>query len=232
MTGEPGIGKTRLVEEFAARCAHRGALVAQARSYRSEGLLGYGVVVAWLRTTEVAVQLRRADQSDFSELASFLPELGDAPAPARSDMLDPESRRRRLFDAVSRTLVATGRPTLLIADDAQWCDAPSLQLLHYLVRIDPTRPLLVVGTVRREDLDDAHPLGEVAAGLQVIDRIAELRLGRLTPADTVDWPGGSWAPTSTRTRSTRSTPRPKATPCSSWRWSAPDGTVPEPPSGS
>ncbi|MGH3734232.1 MAG: AAA family ATPase [Micromonosporaceae bacterium] len=49
VTGEPGIGKTRLTEEFARWCGRRGAVVATARCYAAEGDLAYGPVVAWLR---------------------------------------------------------------------------------------------------------------------------------------------------------------------------------------
>lgn len=63
VTGEPGVGKTRLVEELAEWCAHRGALVARARSYAAEGALAYGMVTAWLRTEglEPALPRRRGD---------------------------------------------------------------------------------------------------------------------------------------------------------------------------
>jgi DNA-binding SARP family transcriptional activator len=182
VTGEPGVGKTRLVEELASWCAHRGAVVAQARSYPTEGELGYGVVISWLRSDDVAAHIRRAAPTDRAELARLLPELADDSFTAAP--IEEAEQRRRLFDAVARTVVASGRPTLLIADDAQWCDAQSLQLIHYLVRLDAVGPLLVVGTVRREELDEGHPLDAVASGLQLIDRAGEIALERLTRAGT------------------------------------------------
>ena len=180
VSGEPGIGKTRLVEDFAASCGHRHATVASGRSYPSEGELGYGVVLSWLRAPALAGHLRRLPGRDRAELARLLPELGP-PAP---DLGDPAEQRLRLFEAVARALLAPGRRTLLVADDAQWADGPSLQVVHYLARLDPGPPLLVVATVRHEDLDDAHPLGALVAGLQAIDRIVEIRLDRLAPAET------------------------------------------------
>jgi DNA-binding SARP family transcriptional activator/tetratricopeptide (TPR) repeat protein len=183
VTGEPGVGKTRLVEELGAWCAHRGAVVAHARSYPTEGELGYGILISWLRTAALTAQLRRAGPVDVAELARLLPELGSG-VEAMTGPTDEGEHRRRMFDAVARTLTALDRPTLLIADDAQWCDAQSLQLIHYLVRLDPQSPLLVVATVRREELDDGHPLNAVTAGLQIIDRTTEIPLGRLDRANT------------------------------------------------
>ena len=184
ISGEPGIGKTRLVEELAAWGSHRGAVVATARSYATEGELGYGVVTSWLRSGDVAVGLRRCSEQDRATLAALLPELEHPAASPSTDRVEGPVLRHRLFECVSRSLVEDGRPTLLIMDDAQWSDEPSLQLLHYLLRLEPTRPVLVVATVRREDLDEHHPLGSLIAGLQLIDRVAEIMLDRLSRADT------------------------------------------------
>jgi DNA-binding SARP family transcriptional activator len=182
VSGEPGIGKTRLVEDFAAWCGHRGATVAAGRSYPNEGELGYGIVQAWLRAPALAGHVRRLPEHDRAQLARLLPELG----PAGPDAGDAAEQRRRLFESVARALVAPGRPALLVADDVQWCDGPSLQLLHYLVRLEPSRALLVVATVRREDLEHAHPLRSILAGLERIDRVTEVALDRLDGAQTAE----------------------------------------------
>ncbi|MDQ3963933.1 MAG: AAA family ATPase, partial [Actinomycetota bacterium] len=184
VTGEPGIGKSRIVEELATWCAHRGALVGQARSYPTEGELGYGVVISWLRTADVASQLRATYPSYVTELSRFLPELDDGSETMAPTTVDEGDERRRTFDAVALSLTASGRPTLLVADDAQWCDAQSLQLIHYLLRLEPSSPLLIVGTVRREEVDDDHPLGALVGELEMHDRTTEIALGRLTRAAT------------------------------------------------
>jgi DNA-binding SARP family transcriptional activator len=75
VTGEPGIGKTRLIEEFHSWCAHRGALTAEARSYAAEGALAYGPVVSWLRSEPFKARLERLDRTRLTELARLLPEL-------------------------------------------------------------------------------------------------------------------------------------------------------------
>lgn len=181
VSGEAGIGKTRLVEELGGWCARQGAVVAQARSYAAEGEVGYGVVISWLRSDGVAAHLRAGPPSDLATLGRLLPELE---AGGTGETLDEAEARRRLFEAVTRTLATSRRPTLLVADDAQWCDAPSLALVHYLVRQEPAGPLLVVATARPEELDDGHPLVAVQAELCRIDRAAEIPLDRLNRGDT------------------------------------------------
>ncbi len=183
VTGEAGVGKTRLAEELGAWCAHRGALVAQARAYPTEGDLGYGIVTSWLRSPDLAAHLRRARPTDIVELARLLPELG-LPGETVPSPTDEAEQRRRLFDAVASGLLSSDRPTLLIADDAQWCDEQSLQLIHYVVRVNATSPVLVVATVRREEVDERHPLTDLVGGLQIIDRTTEIGLDRLTRAGT------------------------------------------------
>ncbi len=185
VTGEPGIGKSRLVEELRSACAQAGALTAEARAYQAEGAVAYGPVVAWLRSDAIGPRLRRLDRSHAAELARLLPELAtelpDLPPPAA---LPEAEQRGRLFAAIARALVAPGAPLLLVADDLQWFDAPSLQFLHYLLRSQAGAPLMVAATARREELDAGHPVAELTAGLQALERLSEIELGRLSRAET------------------------------------------------
>jgi tetratricopeptide (TPR) repeat protein len=182
VSGEPGVGKTRLVEELAEWSAHQGAVVASGRAYPTEGELGFGLAISWLRGG-LRERVRRASSADRAELGRLLPELDPSPA-AERPVADQADRRHRLFDAIARVVVGDGRPVMLVADDAQWTDAPSLQALHYLLRYDRTASLLAVATVRREDLDASHALVELLDALAVADRLTELTLDRLTPAAT------------------------------------------------
>lgn len=174
VTGEAGVGKTRLVEDFAAWCARRGATVVTARAYPTEGELGFGTVIEWLRAPAVGSAVGRLPPADRAELARLLPELGAGPPPGPMD----EAARLRTFDAAAAALTGTGRPLLLVADDAHWCDAASLQFVHYLIRT-AAAPVLVAATARQEDLDEHHPLVAAVDALRVLDRSTELALGRL-----------------------------------------------------
>lgn len=182
LAGEPGIGKTRLAEEFRAWGAHRGAVTAVARAYRGEGTLAYGPVTAWLRSERLNRSLRALPAPYLTELARLLPELlATVPRPQR---LPESEQRQRLFDAVVRALVAPGAPVLLVADDVQWWDREALQLLHYVVRTQPSVPLLVVATARREDIDTTAPLRDLLNTLRVAQTVTEIDLDRLNRAET------------------------------------------------
>lgn len=176
VTGEPGIGKTRLVEDLRAWCARTGAAVAEARSYATEGDLAYGVVASWLRSSDFRVGLAQLPDEQRAELARLLPELG----PAQADRVDDAERRRRIFDAAFAAIAASARRTLLVADDAQWSDQVSQEFIHYLVRNRADGELLVVLTARREELDAGHPLTALRDSLALLDLLTELRLDRLT----------------------------------------------------
>ena len=172
LTGEPGIGKTRLVEELRAWCAHRRAITAEARSYLGGGARAYGPVVAWLRSAPLVARRGRLDPATLADLAPVLPELAEASA-------SPATDRKRLFDALARALLG-GAPLLLIADDIHWADRETLQFLHYLLRSAPGAQLLVAATAREEDLDHEPALAE----LRALDACTELELGPLTRLQT------------------------------------------------
>ena len=185
MTGEPGIGKTRLIEDFRSWCAHRGAVTAGARSYPAEGALAYGTVVSWLRSEEIRARLDRLGRTHLTELARLLPELLSAvPDLAHPEQLPEDDQRQRLFDAGTRAVFASGAPLLLVADDLHWCDQETLRFLHYLLRIAPKARLLVAATARREEIDHRHPLNDLVAGLQALERFTEIEVGRLTREET------------------------------------------------
>jgi AAA ATPase-like protein len=134
VSGDAGIGKSRLVEELRTFCAHRGAATAEARSYPAEGPLAFGPVAAWLRADPIAARRDRLDRGRLTELARVLPELDLSPRP-----LPEAEQRQRLFDALAHT-IGTVEPLLLVADDLHWCDPETLRFLHYLVRSRPGRP--------------------------------------------------------------------------------------------
>ncbi len=180
VTGEPGVGKTRLVTELGRWAARRGAVTASARSYTAEGALPYGPVVSWLRTPAVVRRRARLETHQLSELAQLVPEIAGGREP------DDPTRRTTLFDAAARALLSGPEPLLLLADNLPAADAQTLQFLHFLLRTEPQAAVLVVGTGRLAETDADDPVHALLAGLQSLGRATCLELPRLGLPETTE----------------------------------------------
>ena len=186
LSGDPGIGKSRLAEECAAWCRRRGARVADARCHPAEGPLAYDVVTTWLRADAVWPAVVRMDPSRVSELARLVPEvLAERPDAAPPALLGEAEQRRRLFEAVRAAVVSPVRPTLLLVDDLHAVDRESGRLLHYLVRERPGPGLLVLVTGRHEEMEGGQPAHDLLTVLRAHDAVDEIALGPLSPRETV-----------------------------------------------
>ena len=185
LIGEPGIGKTRLAEEFAAWCSRRGAVTALARAHAAEGALAYAPVVAWLRSPAIRSGLRGLGHGHLVELVRLLPELpAEVAGLGAPEGLPEDEQRQRLFDAVAHAVSAPAKPVLLVADDLNRFDRESLRLLHYVLRADPHARLLVVATARLEEVDHDHPVHALLGGLRMLERFTQIELAPLTRAET------------------------------------------------
>ncbi|MHA6347686.1 ATP-binding protein [Roseivivax sp. CAU 1761] len=180
LTGEPGIGKSRLAQEFGSHLHGEGHALATARAYEAAGRLPWGPVIDLLRSASIAPRLRDLDPIWRSELARLVPELGDLEPPAR----EPVARRHLLFDAVSAAIAANEEPKLVILDDLQWCDVETIEFIGYLLSSRPRDPLLIVGTARWEELPDGHPLPRMIDALQADGAATVVALHPLDKAST------------------------------------------------
>jgi DNA-binding SARP family transcriptional activator len=184
VTGEPGIGKSRLALELGRRVRADGHVVASARSYEAAGRLPWGPVVDLLRSDALRNHIDTLDTVWRAELARLLPELGDASQPSGPKQSGDVAQRHRLFDAVTRAIVAADRPRLLIIDDLQWCDAETIELIGFVVRSGHRAPVLIVGTVRWEEIAPHHPLAGLVDALGHDEAVTTVSLDRLDETTT------------------------------------------------
>ena len=157
LSGEPGIGKSRLADELLARAAARGALTLVGRAWEAGGAPAYWPWVqalsAYVRETD-SEALREQLGTGAADLAQIVPEVRerfpDLPEPSAPES---EEVRFRLFAATSAFLrsASQSRPIVLFVDDLHAADAPSLLLLRFLARELATAPLLVLGAYRDVD---------------------------------------------------------------------------------
>ena len=184
VTGEPGIGKSRLALELGRRVRAEGHVVASARAYEAAGRLPWGPVVDLLRSDALRSHIDTLDTVWRAELARLLPELRDASQPSGPSQSGDLAQRYRLFDAVSRAIVVGDRPRLLIIDDLQWCDAETIELIGFVIRSGQTAPVLIVGTVRSEEIPQHHPLVGLVDALGHDQAVTTVPLDRLDEATT------------------------------------------------
>jgi DNA-binding SARP family transcriptional activator len=171
ISGEPGIGKTRLAEEFIRHVQSAGGKVLQARAYEGETNLAYGAVIEALRSgLDQAVGsdwTPSVNQFDIQEAARLVPELSaylrDEISPA---IAAGPGAQTRLYEGICRVLLALAdgsQPGLLYMDDFHWADEASYDLLAYFVRRLPENPLLIVCTWRREGFGQEERLRSLSS---------------------------------------------------------------------
>jgi tetratricopeptide (TPR) repeat protein/transcriptional regulator with XRE-family HTH domain len=187
LAGEPGIGKTRLLQEASERAREQGLAVLSGGCRRG----GQDPYAPLLEALETYIQSQpharlRADLAGCAWLVRLLPELAETglvPLPAWAPA--PEQERRLMFRAVERFLdnVAGPSGTLLVLDDLQWAGADALDLLLALARVAGQSPLRIVGAYRSTELGARTPLSSALADLAQAGLAARAELGPLDPRE-------------------------------------------------
>jgi DNA-binding SARP family transcriptional activator/tetratricopeptide (TPR) repeat protein len=180
--GEAGVGKTRLVREFAAACEARGANVYAAVTVQPEPI-PYQPFADLLRDAAPLVPSVRVDPLWLTAVSTLAPSVAEYAAglPALPPV-DAARERVRLFEACADLweAIATRRPVVLIVEDVQWAGAATLALLEHLGRRASASGVLIVATYREDELDLAHPLRAIRRRLEHDGVAVHLALPRLT----------------------------------------------------
>lgn len=188
ISGEPGIGKSRLAEELAVMASARGFATATGGAAEGAATPAYWPWISVLPrlVDQVGVDdLAGALGPGSSQLVQVVPVLGGLAGEAGGSALDPDSARQRLFEAVGALLrhLAERRPLLIVLEDLQWADVPTLQLAGHLAPVLADTPVVLAVTYRPGEVSSEHALSEAVAALARYQVATHLELEGLEPEE-------------------------------------------------
>ncbi|MGD0067116.1 MAG: AAA family ATPase [Streptosporangiaceae bacterium] len=181
--GGAGVGKTRLVAEVADLARLQGAVVASAQCFGTSGRLALAPVADWVRNPAVQSATATLDPAWRAEVDRLVPSGGRGQRGAGSRAMADAWQRHRFFEGLARALLAVGRPMLLVLDNMQWCDQETLAFLTFCLGLSARAQILVAGTLRDDNLDDAE-LASWTVRMRATGLLTELSLSPLEVADT------------------------------------------------
>jgi len=200
VSGEPGVGKSRLLDELEGLAHARGIRVLHGRFVEQDTAFPYHgfceLIQEFFRRSETSSSpSAQPDLSDLgADLVSLFPMLGEIDVvrssasggsqPRQVDESRPLDSRIQVFELLARTLtrLAGGRSLVLLLEDLHGAEA-SVEALQYAVRrLGPT-PTLIVATYRSSEIHRGHPLTRMLDGFRGDRRFASIELGPFSPSD-------------------------------------------------
>jgi DNA-binding CsgD family transcriptional regulator len=183
ISGDAGVGKTRLTAELAARAAAQNFTVLSGRCAELGDSIPYLPLADALRNATTGPAASRPLQAALAArpvLGRLLPDLGGGAADGGEI---PELAQQQLFGAVLGLLAETAaqQPVLLILEDMHWADRSSRDLLTFLSRVLHRERVAVAATYRTDDLHRSHPLRPVVGELQRLPSVTPIVLSPLPP---------------------------------------------------
>jgi DNA-binding SARP family transcriptional activator/predicted ATPase len=181
VSGQAGIGKSRLTAELARAIEREGGVVVRGETAAGGEHRPYEAFVEALRNAAPIRARAARDKKDVWQcvLDELLEEY------ARATFVDDRAARVRLFESVRRGLsdLARVRPATIILEDVHWAGAATIDLLEFVATRLGKGQVLIVVTFRSDELPTAHPLRALRRQLQSHGNASELELG---PLDAVD----------------------------------------------
>jgi DNA-binding SARP family transcriptional activator/predicted ATPase len=189
ISGEPGIGKTRLADELYQACVTQGHAAARSRCYAGQGQVAYAPVAEWLRSDAVRAGWTNLRPQQLAEVARLAPEIreqvpGDLLRPENPGPLVESWQRLHFYESLSAAVGGSRKPLLLVLDDMQWCDPDSFEWLSALLTSSAAAGILVVGTLRSEEIARDHPFTRFISGLRQTGILLEIPLAPLDAQET------------------------------------------------
>ena len=155
VAGDPGIGKTTLVNAFASSCQMEGAVVCRAQAYDAERDLPFAILAELVRHMVSQKAIQGADPEALSELTRITPEIFAAyPGVPKPVDWAPEITPLRLADSFLKAIVAASEdsPVVLVVDDFHAADKASVAILHLVARKLKNLRILFIVTARPTEL--------------------------------------------------------------------------------
>ena len=190
ISGEPGIGKTRLGDELYQSCVRQGHAVARSRCYAGQGELAYAPIAEWLRANPVRIGFTSLRPHQRAELARLAPEIRDqlpdldALPPDHPVSLAESWQRLQFYESLNAAFGKCRKPALLYLDDMQWCDPGSLEWLGAFLTSSSAKGIFVLVTVRSEETGREHPFTRFLAGVRQSGIVLEIPLQPLDANET------------------------------------------------